>query len=582
MRRLVFALVFTATLALAQQPNAELHKLFRDYYEEGLREFPEAGTRVGRREFDDRWSDTSPAGMEASRKTAQSFLNRLEPFRKANLNEQDRLSLEILDWQLKRSIENIDTIGPYNAVNHFFGRHLAAMSTLAIQDAKTVKDYENLITRLNGLPKYMDGLIASANLAISRKTTQPKLVVEQTIRQLEAQAAPEASASPLLAQFRKFPASIPAAEQDRLRKAAEQAYTNSFRPAWNKYRDYLRTTYLPQSRDSIGISEVFNGRERYSFLVRQSTTTNLTAKQIHDIGLREVDRIKSEMAAIRSELKFTGSSEEFAEKVLMAPEMRFKSEAEILVHGREIAKRLDPELPRLFKVLPRMPYGVKAIPADRARTAAPYYEQPALDGSRAGNFFLRTVEPETQSKCCMEALIIHEAVPGHHLQIALAQEMENVPEFRRVAGFTAYIEGWGLYAETLGPELNMYQTPYERYGKLQSEMMRAVRLVVDTGVHSLGWTRDQAIQLMRLAKGGFVNEAMVISEIDRYIAIPGQALAYKMGALKIQELRARAEKELGAKFDIREFHHAVLKNGALPLEILERQIDRYIADAKRS
>jgi prolyl oligopeptidase len=228
-----------------------------------------------------------------------------------------------------------------------------------------------------------------------------------------------------------------------------------------------------------------------------------------------------------------------------------------------------------------MPYGVQAIPPDRARTAAPYYQGPAMDGSRAGNFFLRTFEPEKQSKCCMEALILHEAVPGHHLQIALAREMQGVPDFRRAFGFTAFVEGWGLYAETLGPELGLAKSPFERYGKLQQEMMRSARLVVDTGLHAMGWTREKAVETMSVSKGGWINDDFLSSEVDRYIAYPGQALAYKIGALKIQELRRKSEAALGAAFDIREFHDVVLRNGALPLEILEEEVDRYLAAKKK-
>jgi prolyl oligopeptidase len=375
-----------------------------------------------------------------------------------------------------------------------------------------------------------------------------------------------------------MPASIPAAEQGRLQKAATEAYTQGFQPAWQKYRNYVADAYLPKARASISMSELPNGKELYALLVRNRTTTNMTPEQIHEIGKREVERIQASMAAIRKELGFTGTAEEFNAKVLMAPEFVFKTEADIVTHGRDIAKRIDPELPRLFKVLPRMPYGVRAIPADRARTAAPYYEGPAMDGSRAGNFYLRTADPQTQSRCCMQALIMHEAVPGHHLQIALATEMTGVPEFRRSGGHTAYIEGWGLYAESLGTELGLYETPYERYGQLQSEILRALRLVTDTGLHHYGWTRDQAVATMGSAKGGWITDDVVASEVDRYIAIPGQALAYKVGELKIKELRARAEKALGAKFDIRDFHDVVLRNGSIPLTVLEREVDRWIAN----
>jgi prolyl oligopeptidase len=282
------------------------------------------------------------------------------------------------------------------------------------------------------------------------------------------------------------------------------------------------------------------------------------------------------MAEIRKELNFSGTSAEFIDQVLNAPKFRFHSEDEILVHGRDIAKRIDPQLPKLFKVLPRMTYGVAAIPADRARTAAPYYQRPALDGSRAGYFFLRTVDPEKQSNCCLESLILHESVPGHHLQIALASEMADVPEFRKVSRFTAYTEGWGLYAETLGLALGMYETPYERYGQLQSELFRAARLVVDTGLHSEGWPREKAVDYL-YGSGANPSRDFMESEVDRYIAVPGQALAYKIGQLKIQELRTLAEKELGPKFDVRTFHDVVLRNGALPLAILDEQVREWIA-----
>lgn len=566
-----------ALLAQTAGPNGDLHRLFTEFYEYSLREFPEAATSAGRTEYNDRWSDPSPAATQRRRKAYEEFRARVQPFRSAALNEQDQLSVALFDYQTRQAIEQIDTIGSYNAVNHFFGPHLSVFTTMSLAPARTVRDYENIVARLRAIPSYVDGLVAAADNSVQQKAVPPRLVAELVVKQLDTQLASAPEASPLLAAFRTFPASVPAAEQERLRKAATEAYETAFRPAWKRLRAHVSERYVPQTRTTIGLSEAFNGAERYRFLTRSFTTTSLTPEQIHEIGLKEVARIQAEMAAIRKETGFTGTAEEFVEKVLHAPEMRFKSEAEILAHGREIAKRIDPELPRLFLRLPRMPYGVKAIPADRARTAAPYYQPPALDGSRAGNFFLRTYQPETQSKCCLESLIVHEAVPGHHLERALAQEMEGLPLFRRSGGFGAYVEGWGLYAETLGPDLGLYQTPYERYGKLQTEIMRAVRLVVDTGIHRFGWSRDKAIDLMRLAKGGFINEDFIASEVDRYIAIPGQALSYKIGGLRIQELRARAEKELGPKFDVREFHDAVLRNGALPLDVLEEQVGKYIA-----
>jgi len=466
-------------------------------------------------------------------------------------------------------------------VNHFFGPHLDIFSTMPIAPAATVKDYENQIARINALPTWVDGIIAAGNEGLRRKLQAPRMTADLMAKALESQSAPTPDKSPLLDAFRKMPDSIPAAERTRLQSRAEAAYKNAFQPAWTKLRSYLTTTYSPATRATIGLAGNFNGAEYYSLYVRSRTTTKLSPQEIHNIGLREGERIAKEMADIRRELGFSGTPAAFVDNVLQGTPMRFHTENEILVHGRDIAKRIDPELPRLFKKLPRITYGVKAIPPDRAQTAAPYYESPALDGSRAGYFFLRTFAPETQSNCCMESLILHEAVPGHHLQIGLAQEMENVPEFRKIAFYGAFVEGWALYAESLGPELGLYETPYERYGHLQQASMRAARLVVDTGMHALGWTREQAVDAMKPVRGGWITDSTIESEVNRYIAIPAQALSYMIGGLKIRELRTKAEKALGAKFDVREFHDVVLRNGALPLDILEEEIDAYIAQRSK-
>jgi uncharacterized protein (DUF885 family) len=563
------------------QQNAELQKLFRDYYEAGLRESPEYATSVGRTEYNHLWSDWSPKGSTREIATRRDFQKRLSGFRGANLGVQDRLSVELLEHELASDIEETERLRNYNVVNHFRGPHLRVGSMLAMAPARNVKDFDDRIARLRAIPALVDGMIAAAEQAGGKGMIPPRVVVDRLLGQLDAQRKAPASETPLLASFRSMPPSIPPAEQQRLRKAAEEAYTQAFQPAWQKYRNYVADAYLPKARASLAMSDLPDGKAHYAFLVRRATTTDMSPEQIHETGKREVERILTEMAAIRKEMGFTGTADEFNDKVLNAPEMRFKTEAEIVAHGREIAKRIDPELPRLFKTLPRMTYGVRAIPADRARTAAPYYEPPALDGTRAGNFYLRTADPQKQSKCCMQALIIHEAVPGHHLQIATAQELEGIPEFRRSGGHTAYIEGWGLYAESLGSELGMYENPYERYGRLQSEIMRALRLVTDTGLHHYNWTRDQAIKTMSGAKGGWITDEVVASEVDRYIAMPGQALAYKVGQLKISDLRRKAEKALGPKFDIRDFHDVVLRNGSLPLTILEREVDRWLAEATR-
>ena len=558
-----------------------LKKLFSDYYEFLLREDPGQATYAGRAEYNDRWDDPSPEHQRQSLASLQEFLRRLQAIPETGLTGQDRLSYALLDRELKERIEGNSTISSFFKVNHMVGGHLDIFSTMAVAPAKTVKDYENLTARLRAMPKWADETIAAANQAIAQEKVQPKLTAQRELEELNLEKEPDPLKSPLLAAFTKFPESIPASEQERLRANAVDAYTQAFLPAWRKLRDYVSGTYLPAARDTMGLSQAPGGKEMYAFLVRRETTTNDSPEEIHQIGLKEVARIQSEMAKIREQLHFTGTAAEFTDQVLNAPHFHYRSEADILIHGRDVAKRIDPELPRLFKLLPRIPYGVAAIPADRARTSSEYYEPPALDGSRAGYFNMRTVDPEKETSCCLESAILHETVPGHHLQIALSYEIPDLPDFRKISEFTAYTEGWALYAETLGPDLHMYETPYEMYGYWQGQILRAARLVVDTGIHAKGWSRGQAIDYM-VSVGADASRDFITSEVERYIAWPGQALAYKVGQLKILELRALAEKELGPKFDIRDFHDVVLRNGTVPLDILETQVRDWIAQTRKS
>jgi len=580
MHMAAIVLLFLTSPRAGWSRTNSLHKIFSDYYEFELRENPATATFLGRNDYNDRWDDPSPEHMQVNRKALREMLNRLGTIPPAGLSAKDHLSYRLLDWQLKHEIEGMDKYVIYFTVNHLIGGHLIIFSTVAVAPANTIKDYENQVARLRDLPRWADKTIAAAQLSISQETIAPKLVAERELDQLNIEMSGEPLQNPLLAAFTKFPAAIPAAEQERLRASAVDAYIHSFLPAWHKLHDYVSSTYLPAARASTGLSAMPGGAEIYASLVEFNTTTNYTPDQIHEIGLQEVARIQTEMAKIRDQLHFTGTPEEFSDQVLNAPRFRFHSAEEILTHGRDIAKRIDPELPRLFKFLPRMTYGVAAIPPDRAATSSEYYEQPALDGSRAGYFYMRTINPEKESSCCMEATILHESVPGHHLQIALSYENPDVPNFRKLIEFTAYTEGWALYAETLGSALHMYETPYERYGQLQGELFRAARLVVDTGIHTQGWSREKAIDYM-YGSGADASRDFIASEVDRYIAWPGQALAYKIGQLKILELRTLAEKELGPKFDIRDFHDVVLRNGTIPLDILEEQVRDWISRARK-
>jgi len=575
MRLLLFVLL--SLPVLAQSPVAELNALYKEFFEYSLREAPESATLAGRREYNDRWTANEPAAVERRRAAYRGFLERARRHSTPSLPAADRLNHRIFISTIERRLESLDLESYFATASHYGGYVRMLSAVVDAAPARTVKDFEDQIARLEATPALAEGLIAAAAEGLKRKLQVPRASAESAARIYASQASAPAAQSPLLKAFRQMPASIPETERARLSSRASRAYEQSFQPAWRKLSAYLKDAYAPATRTTPGLAANFNGTELYQVLIRQHTTTKLTAREIHDIGLREMDRLSKEMAAIRASVGFNGTNDEFDAKVLSAPSMLFRSEAEILAHGRDIAKRIDPLLPKLFLKLPRMTYGVDAIPAAIARTAAPHYRPPALDGSRAGYFYLRTVDPEKQSKCCMESLILHEAVPGHHLQIALAREMENVPDFRKTAGYAAFSEGWGLYAESLGEELGMYQSPYERYGRYQTEIMRASRLVVDTGVHALGWTRDQMIKAMQPGKGGWLNDDFISSEVDRYIAMPAQALAYKIGGLKFTELRRKAEKSMGSKFDVREFHDVCLRNGGLPLDILEEEVDAYIA-----
>ena len=574
-----FFFLFLAFPGAGNSQSTGLKKLFSDYYEFRLREDPGQATFVGRADYNDRWDDPSPEHMRQYRDSMQQFVRRLKAIPDQGLSARDHLSYRLLDWQLQHEIAEVDVMSTYFTVNQMVGGHIDILSAVAVAPAKTVKDYEDQLSRIRALPRWVDRTIAAANLSIAEKKVQPRLVAQRMIGQLDIEMPSDPMQSPLLSAFTKFPASIPAAEQGRLEAAALDAYTHSFLPAWHKLRDYIADTYIPAARDSLGISDLPGGSQMYAFLVAQMTTTNYTPEQIHEIGLKEVTRIESEMLKIRQQLNFTGTAAEFSEQVLNAPRFQYHSGEEILIHARDIAKRIDPELPHLFKVLPRMTYGVAAIPLDRAATDSSYYEYPALDGSRAGYFYLKTTDPEKQSSCCLESTILHEAVPGHHLQIALANEIPDMPDFRKIYNYDAYTEGWALYAETLGSALHMYENPYEMYGYYQGQILRATRLVVDTGIHTQGWSREKAINYMYDA-GADPSRDYIASEVDRYIAWPGQSLSYMIGQIKIQELRALAEKELGPKFDIRTFHDVVLRNGTLPLDILDEQVRDWIAHSR--
>jgi prolyl oligopeptidase len=558
---------------------SRLHTLFREEWEAGLREEPTRASSLGDRRWNDRWPEMSVEAFERRHQRRLAALEKLAAIDPAGLSAADRVNYLLF----KRNYEQQVALYP-------FGQHLMPLNQRGgIQTAHelasslrfaTVKDYEDWIARLNDFPAYMEETIALMREGIRRRMVQPKVVMQRVPDQIAAQIVEDPTRSLFYAPFRSFPEGVPAAERERLEAAARRAISEAVVPAFRRMQEFFTGEYLPACYDEVGALRLPRGREMYAALARQFTTTELTPEEIHQIGLLEVGRIRAEMDRVIARTGFRGSFEEFLEFLRTDPQFYYRTPEELLAAYRALAKRIDPTLVKVFRKLPRMPYGVEPIPDQIAPdTTTAYYRQPAADGSRAGTYFVNLYRPEVRPKYEMEALSIHEAVPGHHLQIALAQELGELPEFRRFGGYTAFTEGWALYSESLGEELGFYQDPYSKFGQLTYEMWRAVRLVVDTGMHHFGWTRQQAIEYFKANAGKAEHD--IINEIDRYIAWPGQALAYKIGELKIKELRRRATNELGERFDLREFHDVVLSQGAVTLDVLEAQVNEWIAEGKR-
>jgi len=558
--------------AASADPSRDLAKWFAAYFEERLQDEPEFATTVGRHEYDDRWADVSKKGRDERRAHLEQRLAQLDKFSLDQLSEQDRLSVKLLRYDLHTHLDSLDIETYLLRVGQMYGFHNRVYLTIDRMPVYTVRDCENIIARIRVVPALVDQNIAVMNEAIERGWTQPKIVADLTIEQLTAQVAQDASKSPLLAFIQKMPANIPEAERERLRKEGTDAFENNFRPAWRKLLAYMQSTYLPKVRPGIGIGSLPGGAKAYAILIRRLTTTQATPEEIHRIGAAEVKRIEEEMLGIARQTGFEGSVSELEVKLADMPEQRFHSKDEMLAYCRNAAKIIEPELPNQFKHIPMLLYGIRAIPEDREQATASNAQAPMPDGSAPGWFNLRAYQPEKQVKYDKESLVLHEAVPGHVFQISLARSMKGLPEFRKFYGNSAYAEGWALYAESLGSQLGVYKDPYSRFGQLASERFRAARLVIDTGIHSMGWTREQAQEYL---KAHAPTQAQ--AEVDRYISWPAQALSYKMGQLKIVELRRKAEQRLGSKFDVRDFHDALLRDGSLPLELLEEEVGKYIA-----
>jgi len=572
---LVALILLTSAVAQVPSSNETLHKFFADAFEEQLRDSPQLATAIGRHDYDERWNDWSRAGLDLRRAHIQQRLKQLNSFPLSGLSAQDQLSVRLLRYDLQQQLDAFDLETWLLTMGQMYGLHNRVYLTVDRMPAHTLRDYQNIIARLRAVPLYVDQNIALLNEAVEHGYVQPRLVADLVTKQISTQVAQDQESTALLAAFRHFPSNFSSDVQARMRADAVDAYQGQFLPAWRKLLEYVRTSYAPHARTSVGLSAIPGGREAYAILVRRLTTTNLTPEEIHKTGEQEVARIEAQMLATARETGFTGTLEEFEHSLDASPDQHFHSRDEMLIYCRNVSKIIEPQLPVLFKHIPLLLYGVRPIPEDREQASASNAQPPSPDGSTPGWFNLKTYQPEKQFRFDKEALVLHEAVPGHIFQISLTQSLPDLPEFRKFYRNSAYVEGWALYTESLGAQLGVYRDPYSRFGQLASERFRAVRLVVDTGIHSMGWTREQAVEYFRL----HAPEESV-SEIDRYISWPAQALAYKIGQLKILELRRQAERQLGSRFDIRDFHDLMLRDGVLPLQLLQEQAQQYLSSVK--
>jgi uncharacterized protein (DUF885 family) len=569
---LTFGLLICANVIRAQTPHDAIQKYFKDYFDARLKNDPELATTTGHFENADQWTDWSKAARDRRRASSEETLRGLDAFSLASLPDGDQLSARLLRYQLRAELDAVELETYLLRVGQMTGLHGRVYQIIDRMPARNLKDYQNLLARLHGIPTYVDQNIAIMNEAIDHGITQPPVVVDLVVKQLTAQVAQDPAATPLLIAFRKFPPNFTEDQQKKLREEAVASYEHEFLPAWQKLLDYMKTTYAPKARPAIGLSSLKNGKEYYAILVRRLTTTTTSPEEIHRIGEAEVARLEAEMLAVARETGFTGTLQEFEKKLDSTPEQHFQSKDDMLIYCRNIAKIIEPELPNQFKHIPLLLYGVRAIPEDREQATASNAQSPAPDGSVPGWFNLNAYQPEKQVRYDKEALVLHEAVPGHIFQTSLARSQQGLPEFRRFYGNSAYLEGWALYSESLGGQLGLYRDPYSRFGGIASERFRAVRLVVDTGIHEMGWTREQAVEYFKLHA-----PTESLAEVDRYISWPGQALSYKMGQLEIVKLRKEAQQKLATKFDIRDFHDAMLRDGVLPLELLDEQGQKYIS-----
>jgi uncharacterized protein (DUF885 family) len=577
--------VACAVAAPERRPD-RLRTQLDDDWKYWMTQYPEVATQFGYPGQNARWTDYTQPAIAARAQYLKESAGRLMAIDRATLEANDQLNYDLYRDVLDTAVAGLQFhndalpirgVVPHNLlmpVNQLEGVAQDIPRIIALMPAATRGDYENLVARLKGVAPLVDQTMALMEQGLAAGLTPPRITMRDVPGQVEADRT-DPLTSPMLEPFTKWPASIAGADRADLTARATAAYREGIAPAFKRLRDFLVTRYIPACRETTAASTLPNGAAMYAYNVKWHVTTNDTPQQIHDIGLAEVKRIRAEMDAVAASTGFKGSPDDFKRYLRTNPKFFFRDAASLLTAYRDITKRAEPELAHLFGRLPQTPYGVVPVPdAVAPSQTTAYYEPGSFAAGRPANMFANTYKLDSRPSWEMMALTLHEAVPGHHIQVALAQELQGLPEFRKNSSYTAFVEGWALYSESLGDEMGLYADPYAKFGQLTYEAWRAVRLVVDTGLHSMGWTREQAIDYFR-ANTAKTDQDIVV-EVDRYIVWPGQALGYKMGQLKIRELRTNAERQLGPRFNVRGFHDVVLGQGAVPLDVLERQVQAWV------
>ena len=567
-----------AAPASVEANRKALNVIFEDYWQDNLKHNPEFASSLGDKRYNDQISDYSVKAVNDGLAREQNFLLRLAAIDPAGFTSQEKTSRDLLLRQFAEDQEAAEFKEWEMPLNQMGGIHTTYPQLVAQLGFTTVKDYDDWIARLHAIPKAFDQVTANMSIGMDDGRLPPKYLLEKALERVKSMASQKPEDSPLALPLKSFPAAIKAAEQERIKAEMLGVIGKEVLPAYLRFARFLEASYVPAGREQPGINSLPDGAKYYAFLIRRTTTTNLTAEQIHQIGLDQVKRDEAEMLAIAQKLGFA-DLKSFRASLKTNPKLKPASAEALLDAYRGYLKPMQARLPSLFGRLPKAPFEVAPVPDFLEKTSAPaYYEAGTPDGSRPGRLFINTYNATDRNLFQVEDVAYHEGLPGHHLQISIAQELDDVPTFRKFGGYTAYTEGWGLYAERLGKDVGFYQDPYSDYGRLDGDIWRAIRLVVDTGVHSQHWTREQMVQYFH--DHSTIDETSIQAEVDRYIAWPSQALAYKIGQLKILELRDRAKAALGDKFDLRAFHDQVLDSGALPLDVLSDRIDGWIASQK--